>query len=486
MKHSTMRRLLAALMMLALLIGIGAQNVRDARANPVFLPLIVGVLFSGLMGVGAGIEMYDGAPKTDAAVGATGLSVTLANPSDSGASEGAVRVPTTTSADSAAAVPAPVPSSTPSPTTLYRSTLVGGAYGTLAAAAASGAAAIQASASQSPTQQQYRVGSCPNSSNCALEYRASYNGGSTWTNWVGQGLIAIQSATECPSGWSVSGGNCSLSNARLAVPDGKQDYTRSGTAYAPISGDDQGAVRGVVTTGASTDDTVSVSGMSASGQPRIVSVQATADGGATVVQVTQKTDGSGATYLEKRTYTVAGSGTVTGATQDNAAGSLTQNAAGTGYVQAGAGTAYTPAAVGSGSGQGSGATDYARQGEAAAAATSIKAGVKIDETGSTGGYVPAATSTYASDMAAGKTAIENLEEPAVSMGSWFPSLVPGAGVACHGLDFRAKWGSLDSTTTLDICPYLAMVQNILAWLFGAGSCIYIWRRFATARSGGAT
>jgi len=108
----------------------------------------------------------------------------------------------------------------------------------------------------------------------------------------------------------------------------------------------------------------------------------------------------------------------------------------------------------------------------------------IDDSGFQNRYVPPATSTYNPDLNRQKDLIENIEPPSIGFG-WLPSLLPGDAVACHPLEFRGAVNvgevNLDSTTQLDLCPYLEIARNIMGWLFGVVSIIYIWRRFAGAR-----
>lgn len=108
----------------------------------------------------------------------------------------------------------------------------------------------------------------------------------------------------------------------------------------------------------------------------------------------------------------------------------------------------------------------------------------IDDSGFQNRYVPPATSTYNPDLNKQKDLIENIEPPSIGFG-WLPSLLPGDAVACHPLEFRGAVNvgevNLDSTTQLDLCPYLEIARNILGWLFGVVSVIYIWRRVSGAR-----
>ncbi|MBZ0261321.1 MAG: hypothetical protein K8F90_12065 [Hyphomicrobiales bacterium] len=108
----------------------------------------------------------------------------------------------------------------------------------------------------------------------------------------------------------------------------------------------------------------------------------------------------------------------------------------------------------------------------------------IDDSGFNPPYQPEEISS--SDLNKQKLIVLNIEEPSINF-SWLPSFLPGDAVTCEPLEFRGAVNvgevNLDSTTQLDLCPYLEIARNILGWLFGVASVIYIWRRFAGARGG---
>ncbi|MDO8262143.1 MAG: hypothetical protein Q7T21_02850 [Gallionella sp.] len=454
-----------------LVVGGSCYTWRAANANPVFLPLIIGVLFSGVMGVGTAIEMYDDAPVPAAAVGATALSVTIVNPADSGAASGAVRIPTTASADSAAAVPAPSGApATVTMTIMYQTS--GNPPGPLAASEVLACSAYASSVGGS--------GTVTSPGNCHVSIPPS-----------NEFDVGIANSGSCPVGYSsIGNGQCGLTNARAVILDGKQDLTRSGTTLAKIAGDDQGAVNAVLSTVYLSNDSADVSGISVSGQPRMVRTTALASGGSEVTQITQKTDGAGTTYLEKRSYTVDVAGKIAGASQAAVSGSLVANSGGTGYTQAGPGTSYTPAAPGSGtgvSGSGTGSTDYARQGEAAAAAATIVNSQRAAD----GSYPtnPVNGSSLQDSITGLCNGVACAESSGLNPGySWFPSLFPSSAGACQPLEFRGAINTgpaagLDSTTTLDVCWMLELVRDILGWIINVVAIIYIWRRFTNMYNG---
>lgn len=80
-----------------------------------------------------------------------------------------------------------------------------------------------------------------------------------------------------------------------------------------------------------------------------------------------------------------------------------------------------------------------------------------------------------------KTKIENLEAPEISW-DWLPSILPGQSVQCHPLEFTGTItagpaAGMTATEPLDLCPYFDYVRMFLGFLFGAGTVMYIWKRF---------
>lgn len=452
----------------SIVLAVGVSVHRDAQANPVFLPLIIGVMFSGLMGVGTAIEMWDGAPDTSSVVGAKALSVTIANPADNGAAEGAVRVPTTPSSDSANSIPAPPPpSGTVSPTTSSCYFWGQSGYPDLPCKATADLSCSTAGGTM-------MSGKC---------YAGSPQ--------VGYQNVYENTTTTCPPGYTYGSGTCTVSNTRQIVEDGKQDLTRSGTTLAIDTADKRAAVNAVLSTLYVSNDSADVSGISVSGQPRMVRTTAKSDGGSEVTQITQKTDGAGNSYLEKRQYVIDPDGIVKSASQSAVPGALEKNGPGTGYAVSGGTGTFTPAAPGSGSGvagSGTGATDYARQGEAAAAAASVVGAL----TAPSGSYptTPGNGADVVQDGISGlctgpACASDSVLNPGFD---WLPSFLPGA-AECTPIEFRGAVNvgpaaGLDSTTTFDMCWMLQLCRDIFGWLINVTAVVYIWRRFTNMYNGG--
>lgn len=75
--------------------------------------------------------------------------------------------------------------------------------------------------------------------------------------------------------------------------------------------------------------------------------------------------------------------------------------------------------------------------------------------------------------------------------SWLPSLLPGASVQCKPIPINVElshgWLSgLKASSSVDICDKLDLLRQIMAYLFGIGTVIYIFRVFTRANAGGAT
>lgn len=183
----------------------------------------------------------------------------------------------------------------------------------------------------------------------------------------------LSSALACSAGYTLSGSTCNLTAPRQAVPDQKQDYGRTGTAFTPFADVDVPAYSGKLSSSANPNDTLTFGGQSSAGQPRIVSVQALSSGGSDIKVQTQKTDSVNRTYLETTQYTTDSSGVVVSASSSTTAQQLQADVAGNSYTVTNApASSFNPSGSGSG---GSAAVqfpgDYSRQGEAAAAIAPI-------------------------------------------------------------------------------------------------------------------
>lgn len=74
--------------------------------------------------------------------------------------------------------------------------------------------------------------------------------------------------------------------------------------------------------------------------------------------------------------------------------------------------------------------------------------------------------------------------------SWLPSLFPGDPVVCRPLVFNSSithgsLSGLSASAELDICDKVLLVRQVLAWVFGISTVIYIFRAFSRANAAGA-
>lgn len=307
-----------------------------------------------------------------------GLDASLTPVAEAGIVSG-VRIPTAANAGSV--VPAPAAAASVSTQTFYY-------VGTTSCARTSGGmesaqcyAAMQTATNQNSGQWYTMSANSCSSTTCTL---TQYWVDSYWGPEKADTVLnhPIETYIGCAAGYTQSGGLCNLTNARAAVPDGKADWQRTGTAFSKYAGDDASTMDAWLSqqTISSTNDTLVISGMDTGQRPQKTAVTNTADGGSTITGITQKVDGSGATYTQTTVLTVNPSGVVTSAATTSQAQQMTQNpSTKTWTISAAPTSTYAPVAT-----AGSSSTfpsDYARQGEAASAAASINAtlGPKLDK-----------------------------------------------------------------------------------------------------------
>lgn len=177
---------------------------------------------------------------------------------------------------------------------------------------------------------------------------------------------------ECPSGYVLNGATCDLADARMAVDDKRQDFSRGlNNNFELFSGDQQGSISGIQGTTNTAGDSLSFIG-SNGGKPSSVTVVAQPGGGYLITQSTQQQDGAGITYVSNSTINIDATGGIIGNSGSAVSGSLDTNNA----SAAGGASIVSPAAGAIPAAPASSSpivfpSDYARVGEAAAAAVPI-------------------------------------------------------------------------------------------------------------------
>lgn len=432
-------------------------------ANPLIVPMAIGLQLITLMGVGAAIEMTNGLPEPSQAIGQTALSVTL----NDGAGNNA-RVPLTSSAASAASIPPPAAPATTSTTATYTA---GGYPYTSGPQSSASAACSVLTPIVAPTLCSVPSGATGEVINSGATCRISCP--------LPQGGYTDKAITEtfaCPSGYTSGSGTCNLSNARAT--DATKDYSRSGQSFSPYSGETASPMDNYLTasTVAVSNDKLSISGQSPSGEPRTINIQNTSDGGSVISASTQKSDGAGNTYVQNNSYTINGSGVITGATGSSVTGQL-QNTGSGSYAYTGSGSAYTP----SGNQESNGSTcGGAGQPKCA-----------IDDSGFSGKDAGGAAAITALNEQAGlkdaKLAeVKDMSNPYAI--NWIPSLMPGPYAGCQPFTWdvvinHGPMAGFSSHHEFDLCPQFAFVRVIFGWLFYIMTVLYIVRTFFNSNKG---
>jgi hypothetical protein len=107
----------------------------------------------------------------------------------------------------------------------------------------------------------------------------------------------------CPNGYTLTGGICTLNNARMAVSDKAVDYAVSNGAYAQQASD-LDVVTNPLKGGTTSNGSYTLAGAGVGGQPKSVTVTPSAGGGSTVALSQQGSDASGNTMTTTTTIVV--------------------------------------------------------------------------------------------------------------------------------------------------------------------------------------
>jgi hypothetical protein len=287
--------------------------------------------------------------------------------------------------------------------------------------------------------------------------------------------------STCADGYKVVGNECLLDNPRKAKPDGNCDYARNGTSLSALDDADcvVAGVRGLVCTSTSC---VAV-GVNDQGRRERIEIKPTPDGGTVVTTNTENTVG-GTPVVDTVTVTIGSGGGVIGVNGDTNTGTVPSD-----------GSSPTNPNTGTGNSDTTFPSDYARSGEAQAAAKFV--------TDTLGPKLDALTDSLGSDkfsIASGVSPVQAWDDRINAVSglsastpviSWVPSILPGTPVGCTAIpiDGTVHGGLLNGmtgTASLDICDKLALVRQILGYLFMVLTTIFVYRRFtrSNASAGG--
>jgi len=290
---------------------------------------------------------------------------------------------------------------------------------------------------------------------------------------------AANTQGTCPDGYTGSGGNCTLQNARRVTDDKTCDILVSSGQFATANDMNCPATaNGTKLTPMIRDGKTIAYGKNSNGDPIMWEVTPSA----TKYTIKQHTQTQTATQTQVQTTTVTvdpQTKTVTNVETQTSPGSIGSPTDASVPTTAPTTTTTNAPTI---------SQNVDKPIDTLVCGLPGTPDCSINDAGFANPYTPPSTSTYDADLNSQKNKIETFESPSITWADWFPSLMPGASVACHGIEFRGAINvgpaaGLDSTTSLDICPYLDIVRQILGWLFGVGSAIYIWRRFIGARGG---
>ncbi len=265
----------------------------------------------------------------------------------------------------------------------------------------------------------------------------------------------------CPSGYALSGAQCVLTSARTAVPDHRCDVQRNGASYSYYSDDaDCSSVSSAGTLkGSLSGSEWGLSGKNAAGQPVAVKVQTLADG-STVTISAQGTDAGGQTTVKQTTINVGPSGAVLSAGQTTTNGTVQVSPTG------GTGTASSTGT----------APQQQQQTENCGIPGKPPCDVRVVEAGTTTDATLSAQHSGMDDAGvARRDAVTNAGNRTSLPFVWSPQLPEGQ---CEDVYFNVHGMS----TTVTWCQYLPMLRALIAWGWGLGTLIYIWRRLTEANA----
>lgn len=296
-------------------------------------------------------------------------------------------------------------------------------------------------------------------------------------------VIKASSTQGCPTGYTVSGSNCNLSNANTVVlpTDNTKYVPRVGNALTPSARDTDLAPTGIVFTNANTiTATDSVTGEktvialdSATGVGTIAHTYSNSSGGTTTDTFT--TSNPAAT---DSTVTVSGVASSTVSGQGTSADTL-PTVSGT-----------SEPATGNDIANGSNAIikklDQAQQAATANGEANAK---KVTDKLHEELKGPLSAPGIDANLDGLNDAITTASNTAPDVNtSWLPSLFPGAATACIPFPINMSWSTgllsgIAGSAEIDICDKLDLARQILGWLLGVVTVFYVFRVFARVNRG---
>lgn len=302
-------------------------------------------------------------------------------------------------------------------------------------------------------------------------------------------ITTLQANPTCPAGYQQNGTICVLIDARVAIDDDREDFTRAAgsTTYAPISGDLKGTLSGIQGTTSASGDSLSFVGSGAGGKPSSVTVQALAGGGTLLTQTTQATDASGASYLSQSIIIIAADGSISGTASNNLSGYLD-----TGTTAANGGATVVSSPVGTLPAVPVPTTaplflptDYNREATQAQIRDAvIGAGMPSDIAGqdiATLSNAQTARDAVVVDIGEMPSAPEPVAP--VGFGANFSPFTP-TGCSPLSYTFGSAMTAGSHVVSLDLCPYVPTIQRIGAWAMYLLTAAMLFQMFTRRPEGG--
>lgn len=293
----------------------------------------------------------------------------------------------------------------------------------------------------------------------------------------------------CPGGYSVDGTGCTLQNARRATDDKRCDLLLQNGQFA--TADDMNCGTDVDGTKAAPlirDGKAIVIGTNSSGQPLIVTVapsETVGDREWITVTTQEQIQTATQTQVKSTTATIdPQTSTITSIQTQTKPGVVTLPSGSTVPTISPTTDVTTSPTV---------TTDTSTQTQPDITINTCglpgQPACAIDDTGFASQGRPWEVQPEGPTLNDIKDKITNVEAPSFGW-DWLPSILPGQSVQCHPLEFTGTItagpaAGMTASEPLDLCPYFDYVRLFLGFLFGAGTVLYIWKRFTGAKTASA-